>query len=131
MSESKREIEITRSRSQIPCLWEKGGGWSNTGEAQIIADRQGNPKRAIHIRTHGDLSCRDHALIPVKKGDHVITVFRHRDRVSTQVERIVSIKGDTATLVPEIEPICDETIRAAVDKCNDYHCRTPYYIRED
>lgn len=121
---------VTISRSGIPCLWERGGGYTNTGVAQIITDGQGYPKRAIAVRSHGDLACMNHALIPVHEGDHIVTVNRHRDKIAVQVERIASIAGDTATVVPEREPICVDAINAAVAKSEDYHCRTPYYIQE-
>ena len=98
-------------------------------EAQIITDGLGYPKRAIAVLTHGDLACRDHALIPVREGDHIVTVYRHRDRVSIQVERIISIEGDTAKTVPEKAAICVEAINAAVAKSEDYHCRRPYYVQ--
>lgn len=123
-----RAVPITRSKKGLPCLWENGGGWSNTGTAQIITDGQGYPKRALHVQTWGNLACRDHALIPVRVGDHVVTVRRHRDRVALQVERIASIQEDTAVLVPETEPICVDAINAAIEKANDYHCRSAYYI---
>lgn len=124
-------VDITRSKTGLPCLWESGGGWSNTGSAQIITDGQGNPKRAIHVRTHGDLACREHALIPIREGDHVVTVNRHWDRVSIRVERIDSIQEDTATLAPETVPICVDAINAAIAKANDYHCRSAYYIKNN
>lgn len=123
-------IEIIRSKSGYPCLWERGGGYTNTGEAQIITDGQGYPKRAIAVRSHGDLACREHALIPIEVGDHVVTVDRHRKKVAVQVDRIESIQSDSATLVPEQSPICVDAINAAVAKSEDYHCRTPYYIQE-
>lgn len=83
--ENNRDVNITRSKRGIPCLWENGGGYSNTGTAQIITDGQGYAKRAIYVRTHGDLACGDHALIPVQTGDHVVTVYRHRNKVSIEV----------------------------------------------
>lgn len=122
-------IEITRSKSGYPCLWERGGGYTNTGEAQIITDGQGYPKRALYVRTHGDLACMEHAIIPIQEGDHVVTVDRHRNKVAVQVDVITSIEGDTATLAPERKPICIDAINAAVAKSEDYHCRTPYYIQ--
>ena len=27
-------VKLTRSKTGLPCLWENGGGWSNTGNAQ-------------------------------------------------------------------------------------------------
>lgn len=121
-------ISVIRSKRGLPCLWEKGGGLTNTGDSQIITDGQGYPKRAIFVRTRGDRACVDHALIPVQVGDHVVTVDRHRDKVAVRVDRIVSIQGDTATLAPENAPICYGAIEAAVNKAYDYHCRQPHYV---
>lgn len=115
----KKTINVTISRSGIPCLWESGGGYTNTGEAQIITDGQGYPKRAIAVRSHGDLACKEHALIPIEVGDHVVTVDRHRKKVAVQVYRIESIQSGTATVVPEREPICVDAINAAVEKSED------------
>jgi len=129
--DANKTVEITRSGSGIPCLFERGGGYTNTGDAQIIADVGGYAKRAICVRTHGDLACGNHALIPVRVGDHIVTVERHRDNVAIQVERITAIHQDTATVVPETALICYDAIAAAVAKSREYHCRTPYYIRQN
>ena len=122
-------VWIGRSKRGIPCLYESGGGYTNTGAAQIIADRLGYPKRAIYIRTSGNLACQEHALIPVGCGDHIVTVKRHREHVAIRVDRIESIEENTASLVMKTEPICFDAINAAIEKSNDYHCRQPYYIR--
>lgn len=128
MNKIKNIISLILSKAGIPCLWENGGGYTNTGRAQIITDNQGYPKRAICVRTHGDRACGDHALIPVRAGDHVVTVDRHHDKVAVRVERIASINGNSAELVPETAPICVDAINAAIEKSNKYHCRDPYYI---
>lgn len=126
-----KTVEITRSKSGTPCLWENGGGYSNTGAAQIITDDLGNSVRAIFVRRRGDLCCGNHALIPVREGDHIVTADRHRGQVAIQVERIISIQEDTATLTPETAPICYDAIEAAVAKSRDYHCRSAYYIKNN
>lgn len=128
MSVIKNFLALVLSKAGIPCLWENGGGYTNTGRAQIITDNQGYPKRAICVRTHGDRACGDHALIPVRAGDHVVTVDRYHNQVAVRVERIDSINGNRAELVPETAPICVDAINAAIEKSNDYHCRDPYYI---
>ena len=125
-----RTMPLHRSRSGLACLWECGGGLTNTGRAQLVASPTGKPKRAIYIRTHGDLCNGDHALIPVRVGDCVVSVDRHRDRVAVQVECITAINGDTATLEHTDDLICWDVIRAAVEKSWDYHCRQPHYIRQ-
>ncbi len=45
MENNMNMYQLEISRSGIPCLWESGGGYTNTGEAQIITDKQGYPKR--------------------------------------------------------------------------------------
>ena len=125
-----RLAELCRSKSGLACLWECGGGLTNTGGARLVTSPTGKPKRAIHIRTHGDLCNDNHALIPVKVGDCVVSVDRHWDRVSVKIERITAIDGDTATLEPTGDLISYDAIQAAVAKSKDYHCREPYYIQQ-
>ena len=125
-----RTMPLHRSRSGLACLYECGGGLTNTGGAQLVTSPTGKPKRAIHIRTHGNLCNDDHALIPVKAWDCVVSVARHRDRVAVQVERITAINGDTATLERTDDLICWDAIQAAVEKSWDYHCRQPHYIQQ-
>lgn len=120
---------LTISKSGIPCLWECGGGWSNTGNTQIISNSSGNAKRPLHVRTHGDLCCENHALIPVVVGDHIVTADRHHDNVNVVVYRITAIGADKATMVSiDNVPVLENAIEAAVAKSYDYHCRRPYYI---
>ena len=125
-----RLAELCRSKSGLACLWECGGGLTNTGGARLVTSPTGKPKRAIHIRTHGDLCNDNHALIPVKVGDCVVSVDRHWDKVSIKVERITAIDGDTATLERTDDLISYDAIQAAVAKSKDYHCREPYYIQQ-
>lgn len=120
---------VSFSKTGFPCLTEQGGGYTNTGTARIVADHNGYPKRAIKVFDRGDLACSDHAVIPVRVGDVVITADRHHDKVFLAVERIVSINGDTANTVPAAEAICWDAVEAAVAKSRDYHCRRPYYIQ--
>ncbi len=125
-----RTMPLHRSRSGLPCFWECGGGFTNTGRAQLVTSPTGGPKRAIYIRTHGDLCNGNHALIPVKVDDCLVSVDRHWDRVSIAVERITDIDGDTATLERTDDLISYDAIQAAVAKSEDYHCRQPHYIQQ-
>ena len=75
-----RTMPLHRSRSGLACLYECGGGLTNTGGAHLVTSPTGKPKRAIHIRTHENLCNDDHALIPVKVGDCVVS-----DRKSTRL----------------------------------------------
>ena len=70
-----KEFVIERSKRGIPCMWECGGGYSNTGESQIIAGKNGEAKQPIYIRRRGELACCEHALIPISVGDYVISAL--------------------------------------------------------
>lgn len=126
MYNKKHPIEITKSG--LTAMWEKGGSFTNTGSVTIIADHNGYPKRPVCVRTRGDLACGNHALIPIRTGDVVVSVDRHHDKVAITVERIVSILDDGAVVEPCNDLICVDAIQAAIEKANDYHCRQPYYI---
>lgn len=126
MQKQIRGISIIKS-GNIPCLTERGGRYSNTGEAQIITDAKGFPKRALLVPRYGDLCNGDHAYIPIRNGDHVVTVKRHWNRVMVYIERIIGIQTKKAILAVETQPICMNAVNAAVAKSNDYHCCRPYY----
>lgn len=126
-----KEIEITITKKGIKCLWEKGGGYTNIGSAQIIADMFGEAKRPVCIRRSGELACQEHALIPVRTNDYVITVSHSsRDGDTFEINRIVEI-GDTTLKCEEVTeiPACLlPAIDAGLQKASDYHCRNAYYI---
>ena len=141
-----KEFVIERSKRGIPCMWECGGGYSNTGESQIIAGKNGEAKQPIYIRRRGELACCEHALIPVDVGDFIITTNHHREDFIVQTWRILDIKDDTAQaeLVWEYsegqfgEPAfyigklllrnLKAAMDAAVEKATCYHCRAPHFI---
>jgi len=83
------KIEI--SKSGIPCMWEKGGGMSSIGHATIIADSVGGPKRPIFVRKKGELSCGEHALIPVVTGDYVVFAGHQRCDTVVKIHRIADV----------------------------------------
>ncbi len=122
-------MDIERTKSGIPTMWEKGGAYTNIGSAQIIGDHNGYPKVAVHVRTRGNLCCDEHAVIPVCSGDVVITADRHRDRIAISVYRIVNIGNSQAVVEPCTDHICYQAIQAAIAKATDYHCRRPHYIK--
>ena len=137
----EKVMKITLSKKGIPCLWECGGGMSNTGEAIIICNKEGKPKMPIYIRQRGHLSNSDHALIPVMVGDVVIETNHHRNDHITKVWSIVEIKKDEETCNLSIISSFDngewdnenymqyqEAIQAAWDKSMTYHCRKAFYI---
>jgi hypothetical protein len=150
------QLTATLSKKGIPCLWEKGGGFTNTGDAQIICTAKGEPKKPIYIRQRGSLACEEHALIPVQVGDVVIKAFQHRGDFTIEVLSIVEIKDDVAekkdwkgdvirskevVTVPiatfdmgewDKEPAeeLEAAIEAAKEKATCYHCRRPHFITE-
>ena len=136
-------FELTISKTGIPCLWEAGGGYSNTGKSQIIAGKNGEAKQPIYIRRRGELACCEHALIPVDVGDFIITTNHHRGDFETQICRVEEIHAETAVcsiigeysrgewtwgeehhfLIPAVD--------AAWEKATCYHCRAPHYIMKE
>lgn len=141
-------MDSTR-KSNIPALWEAGGGLTNSGWATIIADKYYLRKEAIFIRTSGPLSNNKHALIGIEKGDHVIYYdFNIDTRVNEKFENIIlstiddiDIDRDVAYL--RIDNICnqnkwaneDDTIdefayplKYAKKKADSYHCRVPIFV---
>lgn len=126
-----KKFTIEISKKGIPCLWESGGGWSNTGYATVIAGTHGEAKKAIYVRTHGNLACDDHALIPVKVGDYVINAEHNRKEENIEVYQITGINLDDkiaeAVAVEKIPTYLQDAVDACVAKSYDYHCRTPYY----
>jgi hypothetical protein len=130
--------KLTLSKRGIPCLWEKGGGCCNTGEATLIAAPDGAPKRAIYVRRSGALANEEHALIPVSVGDLVVEAEHHREDFTIKISQITSIH-EHAELSPlhvfdmgewDTEPLPQfaSLIEAAQDKATCYHCREPFYI---
>ena len=135
-----KRIYIIRSKRGLPCLWEAGGGYTNTGDAVIIGDPDGKPKKAIYIRRSGSLACGNHALIPVKVGDIIVEASHHRGDFTIYVSRIVKIRKDEADMEVLHEFSRGEwdsvppdgilkMVQAAQEKATDYHCRDAYYIQ--
>jgi hypothetical protein len=135
------KLKVEKSNKGYPCLWEKGGGMTNTGYALLVANADGTKKQALHIRKGGHLSCGEHALVPISIGDIVLEVGEHRGTYEMSIYRILSIEGlyaDAELLYDykkgewNIEPIEDynELIDAGQKKASDYHCRTAYFVVE-
>lgn len=124
-------INISRSRSGLPCLCESGGALTSSGHATIIADGAGYPKRAIRVFTRGELCNGDHAIIPIRVGDIVVKVETHHDKTAVTVFVISAIYDDGAELEPCATPIAEDAIMAAIAKARDFHCRRPFYIKAD
>jgi hypothetical protein len=141
-------FETIRSRKNIPCLWEEGGSYTNTGKSIIITGKQGQPKKPIYIKNKGTLACDQHALIPIEVGDHIIKAYHHRGDFDIRVycvmvicgekiatEEIASFSEGEWLFGPKFDQDCWEggfsrAIKAAEQKAMKYHCRCPYYIAE-
>ena len=130
-------IDVQLSKTGISCLYESGGSMSNIGEATIMCNKDYNKKKAIYIFTKGDIACKEHAIIPVDINDHVIYVERHNNTCNVYDFKIVSIIDNKATLVVYdcitvgTDYNVNHAIEAAIAKSLDYHCRQPYYIRNN
>src|SRR5690554_4804549 len=70
MMKKKLLVEIEKTRKGYPATWECGGGYTNTGEAIIIASQSGGPKKPIYIRRRGHLANDNHALFILELGDY-------------------------------------------------------------
>ena len=155
-----KTIPLERTKKGLPALWESGGGYSNTGEATLIAGPNGEKKAPLYIRRRGPLACAHHALFVVREGDTVIESSHHRGDFHHQIYRIVAIRGDEAEveLIAEFsrgewdacplgqkleadfarmtsgEPPTMElsiAVQTAEDKATAYHCRSAYYYAEE
>lgn len=126
-----KNFTIEISKKGIPCLWECGGGYKKTGDATVIAGTHGEAKKAIYVKSHGDLACKDHALIPVKVGDYVINVDHQHGNNTIKIFQITEINLDSkiaeAASVEQMPAHLQEAVDACVDKSYDYHCRSSYY----
>jgi hypothetical protein len=134
-------MRIVRTKSGLPALWEEGGGYTSTGFARLIAGPNGEKLRPIYTRTRGHLACGEHALFVIKPGYLVVEASRGRDP-EIAIYRIEGFNEDEAKVtrlhhwsmgewdVPppaHLEPL----IKAAKAKARDYHCRSPYWLREE
>jgi hypothetical protein len=147
MSYKKEELALTLTKSGVPCLWEQGGGMSNTGSACIVTGLNGEPVTPVYIRRKGTLACDRHALIPVRVGSFVVEATHHRGDFDIQVYRISKISGDIAEAdiflqftegewsnVPKeysADLVIIEATEAAKNKAMCYHCREPHYVKEE
>jgi hypothetical protein len=138
------KMTIELSKKGLPCMWEQGGAYSNTGDGVIIGDAFGNPKKAIYVKRKGELSCGEHALIPLRKGDTIVTVSQWRHDFTINIYKIVDFdleeKFTNVELVngfscgewdEDLDNLYKKIVDVAKDKATSYHCRNAMYIKED
>lgn len=145
-------IRIVQTKKGFPAVWEAGGGYSNTGDATIVASSTGQPKKAIYVRGKGHLANAEHALIPVVVGDHLIMASHHRKDFTIIVYCIVDFEKevdcysdgkefvklyaiveekyifDNGEWDNEVPEFLNEAIEVAKEKATCYHCREAHYI---
>lgn len=133
--------KIERTKKGLPAMWESGGGATNTGNATIIANGDGTPKRPVYIRRRGPLACAHHALFVVHEGDMVIEAEHHRRDFEIRIWHIDQIQEEEAQLSLIYEYSRGEwdmdpeenfmaAVEAAMEKATCYHCREPHYVRD-
>lgn len=133
-------LEIERTKSGLPALWEQGGGYSNTGYARVVCSPSGGKKKATYVRRRGQLANGKHSLVVIDEGDVVVLADHHREDFEISIMEISKISANSAETVPLAKysqgqwdnPAVAADFAAAVDaskeKATCYHCGSPHYI---
>ncbi len=139
------KIRIEKTKKNYPALWERGGGYTNTGVATIIAGKDGQPKKAVYVRGRGHLTNAHHALVILEVGDHIIEANHHREDFEIQIFRITGFEDEERETHATVEKIncfsrnewdselpasLEAAVEAAKQKASCYHCREPHFINE-
>ena len=137
------KIKIEKTKSGLPALWECGGGYSNTGDATIVAGVNGLPKKAVYVKRSGHLANGRHALIVIEPGDHLVEVEHHRVDYWIRIFKIKAFDTETEFALTELlyelkkgewdhQPpsYLQPAITAGIEKATCYHCRSAHYIKE-
>src|SRR5690606_21539822 len=88
MMEKKILVKIEKTSRGYPAFWEQGGGYTNTGEAIVIASQNGSPKKPVYIRRRGHLANSEHALFVLELGDYIIEAKHHRRKFNIEIYKI-------------------------------------------
>lgn len=136
-----KKMLIEKTKKGYPAFWESGGSYRNTGEATIITDKDGRPKKAVYVRSRGELANAHHALIILEKGDHIIDASHHREDFEIAIYEIVELKTEETHAVveqinrfsmgewdAELPAYLEDAIQAVQEKATCYHCRVPHFI---
>ena len=137
------KIAIESTKKGFPALWESGGGYRNTGDAVIVADKDGQPKRATYIRRRGSLANAPHALIILEAGDFIIEAHHHREDFTVEIFKALDFEEKDGEMYAVVETVnrfdrgewdadfpefLETAVQAAVDKATCYHCREPHFV---
>jgi len=142
----EKQIKTEISKNGLPCLWESGGSWSNTGKATLISDQYGRPKKPIYIRLRGSLCCSEHALFAINKNDLICKINHYREdfeiflycvdyftwtneknEKKCYANLILYNKFDKGEWDKTLNEIYHSFIQAAKNKVTDYHCRRVFF----
>ena len=134
-----KKIKIEKTKKGYPALWECGGGFTNTGEATIIASPSGGPKKPVYIRHRGSLANAHHALFILEVGDYIIFANHHREDFEIELYKVVDFEEDAAIVELEHEfsrgewdkeppAYLEQAVHTAMLKATCYHCREPHYV---
>ncbi len=144
LEKTRKKLEVTKKGHFG--LWEWGGGFSNTGDATIIANADGSPKKAVFIKRKGHLANESHALVIVNVNDYIIDLFRRRDRYTIRIyviEGFVESESGNGMCViiqevyrfqgnkwfpSELPSFLESAVEAGKKKSNCYHCREPHFV---
>ncbi|MFH1632195.1 MAG: hypothetical protein ABIA47_04265 [bacterium] len=142
-------IKIEATKRGYAAMWERGGGMTSGGSAQVITGPNGEARRPVYMPRGGHLCCGDHALIGVADGFHIVSAsVRRGSRDSASIRRIVTtfvkdVDGEKWEATAEVEVVntfsrgewdqpLDEkfvpAVEAAFRKAGIYHCRSAMYI---
>ena len=138
-------IRIEKTKKGYPAYWEAGGGYTNTGEATIIAGKDGQPKKAVYVRRRGFLANGYHALIILEVGDYIVEANHHRGDFEIAIHKVrcFEVKEEEAYAVveqvnrfeqnewdTELPVSLEAAVQAAMEKATCYHCREPHFITQ-
>ena len=138
---------IEKTKKGYPAFWEAGGSYTSTGKAVIVTDKDGQPKKAVYVRSrsdqYGEVSNAHHALIILEKGDHIINVSHHRRNFEIEILRVLDFEDKEGEVfaISAVEHVnywgewdkeppiyLAAAVEAAKEKATCYHCRKPHFI---
>ncbi len=143
--------ELVTTRGGLPAIWESGGGWTNSGWAQVVCGPSGEPLPPIYVRQRGHLANGDHVLFAAREGMVLVVADQHRGDFEIKLWRIenilppeLNLDTDQPTadcrLIAEYAlgewhpPLPQEftwAVQAAKEKATCYHCRGGHYFCTD
>ena len=140
-----KKVLIGKTKKGFPAHWESGGGYRNTGEATIISNKDGQPKKAVYVRSRGQLANLHHALFILEVGDYIVEANHHREDFEIDVYEIVGFEEELERIYAVVEQVnhfssgewdtelpdfLEAVVHVAKEKATCYHCRSPHFIAE-